>query len=160
MINVFYNNKLFKTCQEKKVNIFMDDTYASAFYDIVKDTQSKTGYELPLEIESYVVMLLASKIDKPDFLPAKTFAECYYTLREHNKYDAKTLGDTCLFVRGVFPNYGKRYGIRKSYYTKIGRTSYETVSEVLHPELFRQLAKHFDFLGDFIQMSVKNDYFF
>ena len=105
MINVFYNNKLFKTCQEKKVNIFMDDTYASAFYDIVKDTQSKTGYELPLEIESYVVMLLASKIDKPDFLPTKTFAQCYLTLKEYNKYDAKTLGDTCLFVRGVFPNY-------------------------------------------------------
>ena len=55
---------------------------------------------------------------------------------------------------------GKRYGIRKSYYTKIGRTSYETVSEVLHPELFGQLAKHFDFLGDFIGMSVKNDHFF
>ena len=59
----------------------MDDTYASAFYDIVKETQSKTGYELPLEIESYVVMLLASKIDKPDFLPAKTFAQCYLTLK-------------------------------------------------------------------------------
>ena len=71
MINVVYNNKLYKTCQEKMVNIFMDDAYASAFYDIVKETQSKTGYDLPLEIESYVVMLLASKIDKPNFLPEK-----------------------------------------------------------------------------------------
>ena len=157
MINVAYNNKVYKTCQEKMVNIFMDDAYASAFYDIVKETQSKTGYDLPLEIESYVVMLLASKIDKPNFLPEKTFAQCYLTLKEHNKYDAKTLGDTCLFVRGVFPNYGRRYGIRKSYYTKIGRSSYEIVSEVLHPELFGQLAKHFDFLGDFISMSIKSN---
>ena len=138
----------------------MKDEYTSAFFDIVKEASETTGYQLPLEIESYVVMLLASFIDKPSFLPQKTFAQCYLTLQEQNKYDAKTLGDTCLFVRGVFPNYGKRYGIRKSYYTKIGRTSYETVSEVLHPELFGQLAKHFDFLGDFIGMSVKNDHFF
>ena len=51
----------------------MYDTYASAFYDVVKETQSKTGYDLPLEIESYVVMLLASFIDKPSFLPQNTF---------------------------------------------------------------------------------------
>ena len=160
MINVAYNNKLYKTCQEKMVNIFMDDAYASAFYDIVKETQSKTGYELPINVESYVVMLLASFIDKPNFIPEKTFAQCYLTLQERNKYDAKTLGDTCLFVRGVFPNYGKRYGIRKSYYSHIGKSSYGSVAEVLHPELFGQLAQHFDFLGDFIEISVSKDHFF
>jgi len=141
------------------VNIFMDDAYASVFYDIVKETQSKTGYELPIEIESYVVMLLASHIDKADFLPEKSFAECYLTLTEQHKYSSKELGDTCLFVRGVFPNYGRRYGMTKGYYSHIGRSSYERISTVLNPELFGQLAKHFDFLGDFINLSVKNDYF-
>ena len=135
----------------------MDDSYASAFYDIVKETQSKTGYELPIDVESYVVMLLASFIKRPDFLPEKSFAQCYLTLQEQNKYDAKTLGDTCLFVRGVFPNYGKKYGINKNYYSRIGISSYESVSEVLQPALFSQLASHFNFLGDFIQMSVKTN---
>ena len=138
----------------------MDDSYASAFYDIVKETQSKTGYELPIDVESYVVMLLASFIKRPDFLPEKSFAQCYLTLQEQNKYDAKTLGDTCLFVRGVFPNYGKKYGINKNYYSRIGISSYESVSEVLHPALFSQLASHFNFLGDFIQMSVKTNSYF
>ena len=62
----------------------MDDSYASAFYDIVKETQSKTGYELPIDVESYVVMLLASFIKRPDFLPEKSFAQCYLTLKEQN----------------------------------------------------------------------------
>ena len=79
------------------------------------------------------------------------------TLQEQKKYDAKTLGDTCLFVRGVFPNYGKAYGIQKRYYSQIGKSSYEIVSEVLHPELFGKLAYHFDFLGDFIEMSIKSN---
>ena len=135
----------------------MEDAYSSAFYDVVKETQCKSGYELPLEIESYIVMLLASFIDKPNFLPQKTFAQCYLTLQEQKKYDAKTVGDTCLFVRGVFPNYGKRYGIQKSYYSQIGKSSYEIVSEVLHQELFGKLAYHFDFLGDFIGMSIKSN---
>ena len=35
----------------------MHDAYVSAFYDVVKETQHSTGYELPVELESYVVKL-------------------------------------------------------------------------------------------------------
>ena len=119
----------------------MHDAYVSAFYDVVKETQYSTGYELPIELESYVVMLLATPIDKNDFLPKTS-------------YSSKELGDTCLFVRGVFPNKGKRYGIDKYYYSKLGRSCYENAGAVLHPELFGQLALHFDFLGDFIELTV------
>ena len=41
----------------------MKDEYTTVFYDLVQETQSTTGYELPVEVEAYVVMLLASKID-------------------------------------------------------------------------------------------------
>ena len=51
------------------------DHYTDAFYSVVKETQSTTGLTLPHHIEAYVVMLLASKVDKPDFLPKGTFAE-------------------------------------------------------------------------------------
>ena len=132
----------------------MHDAYVSAFYDIVKETQYSTGYELPIELESYVVMLLATHIDKNDFLPKTSFAEYYLKLKDYNRYSSKELGDTCLFVRGVFPNKGKRYGIDKYYYSKLGRSCYENAGAVLHPELFGQLALHFDFLGDFIELTV------
>ena len=45
----------------------MKDEYTSAFHDIVKEASETTGFQLPLEIESYAVMLLADKIDKPNF---------------------------------------------------------------------------------------------
>ena len=132
----------------------MEDAYSSAFYDVVKETQYSTGYELPIELESYVVMLLATHIDKNDFLPKTSFAEYYLKLKDYDRYSSKELGDTCLFVRGVFPNKGKRYGIDKYYYSKLGRSCYENAGAVLHPELFGQLALHFDFLGDFIELTV------
>ena len=55
----------------------MKDEYTTAFYDIVKEASKTTGYQLPLEIEAYVVMLLADKIDKPNFLPETSFAEWF-----------------------------------------------------------------------------------
>ena len=78
------------------INIYMKDAYTHAFYGIVRETQDTHGYELPEHLESYVVMLLASYVERPNFLPNDSFAESYLNLNK--RMDAKQLGDTCLFV--------------------------------------------------------------
>ena len=127
----------------------MNDAYTSALFDVVKDTAAKRGYELPEPIEAYVVMLLASYVDKPNFLP-NTFATAYLTIKNPN--DAKELADTCLFVAGVFPTIGEHKGLKRKYYQDIGVSSYEIVAEARNPELFSTLATHFMFLSDFIEV--------
>ena len=128
----------------------MKDAYTHAFYGIVRETQDTHGYELPEHLESYVVMLLASYVERPNFLPSNSFAESYLNLNK--RMDAKQLGDTCLFVSGVFPTYGKRKGLSKSYYINIGAGSYST----MYGELFEDLAAHFSFLSEFIQLSTNS----
>ena len=128
----------------------MQDLYQNAFYGVVKETQENSGYILPVDIESYVVMLLADKIDKPDFLPEKTFAESYLQLK--NSRDAKALGDNCLFVTGVFPD----YGLDQEYYISIGQSSYSQISYGFNQELFSSLAKHFRFIRHFVELSVRS----
>ena len=143
----------------------MKDAYRSAFFDVVKETQAKTGYELPEHLEAYVVMLLAHYVERPDFLPEDTFAQAYLSLQRPAGLSAKELGDTCLFVTGVFPTYGSKHGLKRTYYQKIGIGSYEMVAEVMHPDLFTQLATHFEFLSDFIDSvthsptNVRNNLF-
>lgn len=143
----------------------MKDAYRSAFFDVVKETQAKTGYDLPEHLEAYVVMLLAHYVERPDFLPEDTFAQAYLSLQRPAGLSAKELGDTCLFVTGVFPTYGSKHGLKRTYYQKIGIGSYEMVAEVMHPDLFTQLATHFEFLSDFIDSvthsptSVRNSLF-
>ena len=132
----------------------MKDAYRIAFYDVVKETQAKTGYDLPEHLEAYVVMLLAHHVDRPDFLPEKSFAEAYLKLKRPADYSAKELGDICLFVSGVFPTYGSKHGLNRRYYQDIGIGSYEIVAEVMSPDLFSQLATHFTFLSDFIDITV------
>lgn len=131
----------------------MKDAYTEAFYDVIKDTQSRTGYDLPEHIEAYIVMLLSNYIERSDIPPDTTFAEMFCTLR--NTQQAKQLGDTCLIVAGAFPLYKQRYGISRKYYTDIGSTSYEMASN-MNSELFPLLAKHFVFLSQFIECSVSS----
>ena len=57
----------------------MDD-YFNAFYNIVKETQESSGYVLPEDIESYIVMLLSHHIDKPNWMPEDSFAQVYLSL--------------------------------------------------------------------------------
>jgi hypothetical protein len=132
----------------------MKDAYTTAFYEVVQETKIRSGYEIPEQLESYVVMLLAYHIDRPDYLPEQSFAEAYLKLKRPANYSAKELGDTCLFVTGVFPAYGAKRGLNRKYYSSIGIGSYEMVAEVMHRDLFSNLARHFNFLSDFIELVI------
>lgn len=135
----------------------MKDAYTTAFYEVVQETKIRSGYEIPEQLESYVVMLLAYHIDRPDYLPEQSFAEAYLKLKRPANYSAKELGDTCLFVTGVFPAYGIRRGLNRKYYSSIGIGSYEMVAEVMHRDLFSNLARHFNFLSDFIELVINQN---
>ena len=130
----------------------MNDAYRTALFDVVKETSATRGYDLPEPIEAYVVMLLANFVDKTDFLP-DTFATAFLTIKDSR--DAKSLGDTCLFVSGVFPSIGERKGLNRRYYQDIGSTSYEMASD-MNADLFPVLAKHFVFLSEFIELTINS----
>jgi len=132
----------------------MKDEYTYVFYNIIRETSDVHGYYLPEHLESYVVMLLSSYVEKPDFLPKTSFAEQYLTNK--NLYTAKELGDTCLFVTGVFPAYGKNKGLDIDYFSNIGKSSYSSIQQVLNVELFTELSLRFDYIRDFIKVSLKN----
>ena len=131
----------------------MKDAYHIAFYDVVKDTQVTSGYELPHHVEAYIVMLLSDFVDRNDIPPDSTFAEMFLTIRDSQQ--AKQLGDTCLIVSGAFPKLKAHRGLNRRYYQDIGSTSYDMASE-MNKQLFPVLAKHFVFLSDFIELAVNS----
>lgn len=124
----------------------MQDAYVQVFADCVRNTRLQTGIELPEHIEHYAVALLAVHVDRADFLPRTTFAEALYTIR--NAHTAKQLGDTCLFLTGVFPE----YGVNRRYYSDIGRTAYSSIEL----ELFQDITHSFDVIQTLINCTVSN----
>ena len=125
----------------------MQDAYVTAFTELVSNTRTETGVELPMLVEHYVVALLADHVDKNTFLPERSFAESLMTIR--NSRTAKELGDTCLFVTGVFPN----YGIDRDYYISIGQSAYTRIDT----ELFNTVSVNFATISDFINVCVRGN---
>jgi len=122
----------------------MQDEYVVAFSNAVIETKKDTGIEMPDYIEQYIILLLASRVRDQEFLPATTFAETFFDLQ--SKQQAKELGDHCLFITGMFPD----YGISIDYYSLIGKSSYDQASQIYNPELFGKLSTHFEYVRDFI----------
>jgi hypothetical protein len=131
----------------------MKEAYYTAFYDVVKDSQVKSGMELPHHIEAYIVMLLSDFVDRDDIPPDLTFSEMFLSIKDNQQ--AKRLGDTCLIVSGAFPHFKRHHGISRRYYQDIGSTSYDMAS-TMNEELFPVLAKHFVFLSEFIEVTVNS----
>lgn len=135
------------------INIIVSDEYVTAFQHLITETKNSYGYELPLHVEQYVIMLLADHINRPNWMPEDSFIETYYRIK--NSTDAKMLGDECLFLCGVFPEYGQRKGLDIDYYGSIGSNSYSRASSVLNIELFDTLSRHFKFVSKVINVTVK-----
>jgi hypothetical protein len=132
----------------------MDDHFVQVFHSLVRNTRKSYGYELPQLVEQYVVLLLADHINRPDWMPENSFAEAYMLIQ--NSRDAKVLGDECLFLCGVFPEYGKRRGLDVDYYANIGSGSYSRASRELHHALFDDLSQNFKVVSKFINTAVRN----
>lgn len=123
----------------------MQDAYVQAFVELATSARETTGIELPAHIEHYVVCLLAVHVDRNDFLPKHSFAHSLMTIKRSG--DAKTLGDTCLFVASVFPT----YGVNEQYYTDIGRSAYNAIDL----EMFQTISVHFDTVKTFTRAACR-----
>lgn len=128
----------------------MRDEYTAIFRDLIRETTSSTGYTLPSDIEAYIAILLGDFLDKTQFMPDTSFAEAYLQLHKRQYAQAKELADVCLFLSGVFPD----YGIGVDYYSSIGKSSYSKAAWGLNSVLFTTLSNNFDFLREFINLTT------
>ena len=130
----------------------MRDEYVNAFRRVIQQTRKETGIELPLPVETYVVMLLASKMSDTRFIPEQSFLQTH--LEIHDSRSAKELGDNCLFLTGVFPTYGARFNVDRTYYVSIGASSYGRAAQTLNYQVFELLSVHFDYVRAFVEASA------
>lgn len=131
----------------------MRDEYVAVFMDIVRETESTTGYTLPEDVKAYISILLGEYMDRTHFIPDRAYAEVYLSLTKKQYHAAKELADNCLFLTGVFPGYANRYmGIE--YFSNIGRNSYSQAAQGLNRALFETMCVHFDFIREFVELTT------
>lgn len=135
----------------------MKDIYVKTFYNLIKDRERETGFEMPESVEHYCVFLLAARVEKTDLIPDPSFAERYLQLYQENKpEEIRIFADDCLFFTSILPEYGKRRGLNMDYYATLGISSYYAYSDLVKEDLYVQLGNWFYDLQKFLESTIKN----
>lgn len=133
----------------------MKQIYVSAFFDIVKETEEQTGFEMPEPVEAYIVYLLADRVEKNTLIPDPSFAEKYLELYHAREVeDIRVFADDCLFFTSLCPNYGNKRGLDMDYYCTLGISSYYTYSDLTERPFYTQLGNWFYNLRTFVECAI------
>jgi len=129
--------------------------YVSAFFDIVKETEEQTGFEMPEPVEAYIVFLLADRVEKNTIIPDPSFAERYLELY-HSKEpeEIRIFADDCLFFTSLCPNYGVKRGLDMDYFCTLGISSYYTYGDLTERPLYTQMGNWFYNLRKFVECAL------
>ncbi len=131
-------------------------TAKTEFEDLVRDHKHKTGFDMPVLLEHYLVDLLASRLERVDLIPEPSFAERYMILTQQPRVDLlKDFADQCLFFTALLPDYGQRRGLNMDYYATLGISTYYTAGDLAHDTRFTQLGNWFYYLQKFLNTAIK-----
>tara|TARA_R110000796_G_scaffold73714_1_gene165673 strand:+ start:198 stop:614 length:417 start_codon:yes stop_codon:yes gene_type:complete len=132
----------------------IDDHYVEIFRNLATEAEKRTGYEIPLLLSQYTIMMLADHMRKTQWHPDPSFTENYLQINSSQR--AKELADECLFISGVFPEYAVRKGVNLTYYHTIGIACYSRAAADLNKELFQNLSNHFVEVSTWTRNVVHN----
>lgn len=130
--------------------------YYQQFRDLVRDHERFTGFQLPLNLENYLVEMLSDRVDKTDIIPHPSFAERYLELYHRPSIsDLKDFADTSLFFCSLMPEYGRRRGLDMEYYASLGISVYYTAGDLAADARYTQLGNWFYHLQKFLNSCLK-----
>jgi hypothetical protein len=140
------------------INTYVETAYVKAFYNLVKTTSEDQGYEIPADIESYVVFFLADYMKKQKFPPEKSFTITLNEIKQSGKIVPKSriLAEDCLFLTSFCPLYAKKHNINLKYYTGIGAASYYDYANAIRDDFFVKLGDLFEFIRDFVTVVLNS----
>ena len=132
--------------------------------ELVKEAMSYNGVNLDEELESYLVFLLMRYMKETD-LTSRVMALEYLRgmqspASERNER-MRDVGDQCLLFSGLYPKQAQRRQVKISYYVKMGRSAYSSLSGYTQSALatmYSNLADSFVALMDtLLAMRCMND---
>ena len=125
------------------------------FRDLIREHRARTGFEMPLLLEQYLVQMLAARVEQTDIIPEPSFAECYLRLAQRPSVASLQLfADQCLFFTALMPDYGQRRGLSLDYYATLGISAYYTAGDLAPDPRFTQLGNWFYHLQRFLTTAL------
>ncbi len=130
-------------------------TARARFQELLREHEYETGFEMPQMLESYLVDLLADRLNRVDIIPEPSFAERYLQLyTKPTVVELKDYADSALFFCSLMPEYGRRRGLSMDYYATLGISTYYTAGDLAPDPRFTQLGNWFYHLQKFLNSAI------
>lgn len=113
-------------------NIITDGESDYLWFALVRDAEFAMDCSIDEDLESYVVFLLASKLNESDLFD-NILGESYLKAQNSfvsDKLPLKQVADTCLLLSGLYPDNSRRRGVSPDYFASLGIASYFQLSDM------------------------------
>ena len=119
----------------------------------IQAAETRCHVSLPAELESYLVSLLVRFTPQSDLGRQVMAVEYLRAMQEQQsvrRYALATVGDQCLLLTGIFPDFVNRRQVNARYFVELGRSAYATVAATA-TDIYTLLAQQFVLLMDVLQ---------
>lgn len=137
--------------------LILEPTPVAQWRVLVNEARTACDYSLDESLESYLVFLLMRFTGRPGCV-ARIMAIDYLqsqTARGEQQFGRlRDVGDHCLLFSGLFPQLAERRHVNIGYFVRMGRSSYQQLSERFdrgRAALYGHLADAFVVLMDILQ---------
>lgn len=129
-------------------SLILHPTDMSQWHALVNEAQQRSHLLLKENTESYLVLMLMRYAQKPRLIESILATDYFQSIDKPKRLQIdllQDLGDKSLLFCGLFPGIAKRRRISISYYAKMGRSAYYSISDLVQQEdnLFYSLGHHY-----------------
>lgn len=126
-------------------------TAIAEWQHLLIEAQQHTGIHLVESVENYLVHALNANVKNNALVShiiAIDFLENIHIETIHHFQTLRSIGDECLILSGLFPDYTKRRHVSADYYKNLGENAYYVLSSSRrfsqsHYALYYQLFENF-----------------
>lgn len=127
------------------------------FLRTIEHHAQQVGFAAPQDLQWYLALLLADRLEHTDLVPEHSFAQQYLSALQHQDPEhCRLLADTLLLAISIMPRLGQRRGISVSYYQGLAQVSYCVWADRTRDLRGYQLSEWFPYLRQFLETMFGN----
>lgn len=140
-------------------SLVLHPTSTAQWHSLVNEAIHTSGIVLEEDLESYLVFLLMRYIEKPQLIAsilALDYLEAQNSGTTQRFETMRDLGDKCLLFSGLFPGCAEKRKVKISYFVKLGRCAYASLSDMKQKQLaylYSNICEKFVQMMDVLQCA-------
>lgn len=138
------------------------ETAVAQWQALVSETVLNSPYVIEIELESYLVFLLMRFTRKHTLaqpILGKEYLLANQEVGEKRRIMLQAVGDSCLILSGLYPDFAYTRHVEPSYYVELGQSAYWRLGHVREDGLapvFKDLSHHFILLVEILHKIRQN----